>query len=455
MAPENYCAALRAIWKRSAYDRGFVSNPFAGDAAAGLGLRRTAALLDRLGRPQERYGIVHVAGSKGKGSTCAFIEAILRVAGYRTGLYTSPHLHSYRERIAVDGEPVSEADFAALTERALSEAAALERERPDLGTLTAFELTTAMALDYFAAAGCDLAVVEVGMGGLLDATNVVTPLVSVITALDLEHTQVLGKTLPEIARQKAGIIKPGRPVAVSPQEPEALAVIEQIAAERGSSLLIGGRDWHWEGSWRSFSVAGPWGTLTGLRSGLIGAHQVENATTAIAAVSLLPASGYPVHPNAIRDGIGQARWPGRFEVVEGAPRLVFDGAHTAGAARALAETLREEHVAGVTLVLAVMRDKDPAAIMTPLLPFATRIIVTATQSPRAMAVDAVIAALTPLGLPVTSASDVAAALELARLAAGRSGTVLVAGSLTTVAEAREALGLAMPDPVVEESGAGG
>jgi dihydrofolate synthase/folylpolyglutamate synthase len=455
MALNHYRAALRAIWERSAYDRGFVSNPFAGDAAADLGLRRTAALLDRLGRPQERYGIVHVAGSKGKGSTCAFISTILRCAGYRVGCYSSPHLHSYRERIAVDGEPVSEADFAALTERACSEAAALERERPDLGALTAFELTTAMALDHFAAAGCDLAVVEVGMGGLLDATNVVTPLVSVITALDLEHTQVLGKTLPEIAQQKAGIIKPGRPVAVSPQPPDALVVIEQIAAERGSPMLVGGRDWRWEGSWRSFTAIGPWGTLTDLRSGLIGAHQVENAATAIAAVSLLPASDYPVHPDAMRQGIAQARWPGRFEVVEGAPRLILDGAHTAGAARALAATLREESIAGVTLVLAVMRDKDPAAIVTPLLPFATRIIATATQSPRAMAVDAVIAALTPLGLPVTGAPDVGAALEIARLAAERSGTVLVTGSLTTVAEAREALGLATPDPAVEESGARG
>jgi dihydrofolate synthase/folylpolyglutamate synthase len=283
----DYRSALRAIWERSAYDRGFISNPFAGDAAADLGLRRTATLLDRLGRPHERYGIVHVAGSKGKGSTCAFIDAILRTAGYRAGRYTQPHLHTMRERIAVAGRPIDESAFAALTRRALDAARTVERERPELGEVTAFELATAMALDHFASAGCDLAVVEVGLGGTLDATNVVTPLVSVITALDLEHTAVLGDTLPKIAAQKAGIIKPGRPVAVSPQSPEALAVIEQVAKERESALYVGGRDWEWTGTWRSFSATGPWGTFENLTSGLVGRHQIDNACVAIAATWLL------------------------------------------------------------------------------------------------------------------------------------------------------------------------
>ncbi|HEY7036146.1 MAG TPA: Mur ligase family protein, partial [Thermomicrobiales bacterium] len=283
----DYRSALRAIWERSAYDRGFISNPFAGDAAADLGLRRTAALLDRLGRPHERYGIVHVAGSKGKGSTCAFIDAILPTAGYRAGRYTQPHLHTMRERIAVAGRPIDESAFAALTRRALDAARTVERERPELGEVTAFELTTAMALDHFASAGCDLAVVEVGLGGTLDATNVVTPLVSVITALDLEHTAVLGDTLPKIAAQKAGIIKPGRPVALSPQPPEALAVIEQVAKERESALYVGGRDWEWTGTWRSFSATGPWGTFENLTSGLVGRHQIDNACVAIAATWLL------------------------------------------------------------------------------------------------------------------------------------------------------------------------
>jgi len=441
-----YRAALRAIWERSDYDRGFVSNPFAGDESADLGLRRTAALLDRLGRPHERYGIVHVTGSKGKGSTCAFITTILSAAGYRAGLYVSPHLHTYRERISVNGEPISETAFAALTERAFAAVAALERERPDLGRLTAFEITTAMALDHFATAGCDLAVVEVGMGGLLDATNVVTPLVSVITALDLEHTRVLGATLPEIAWQKAGIIKPGRPAAISPQTPEVLAVFQKVAEARGSRLLVGGRDWRWEGSWRSFTVAGPWGTLADLRSGLIGAHQVENAATAIAAISLLPESGYPVPPAAIREGLATTRWPGRFEVLESAPRIILDGAHTAGASTALATALRDEQIPSVILVIAVMQDKNPAAVATPLLPYVTHIVATETRSPRAMPAEHIAEALAPLGRPISIAPNVPTALTLATNTAGPSGTILIAGSLTTVAEARESLSLATPDP---------
>jgi dihydrofolate synthase/folylpolyglutamate synthase len=482
----DYRSALQAIWERSAYDRGFISNPFAGDDAADLGLRRTAAILDRLGRPHERYGIVHVAGSKGKGSTCAFIDAILNAAGYRVGRYTQPHLHTMRERIAVAGEPIDEPAFAALTQRGLDAAQSVEREQPELGEITAFEMTTAMALDHFASAGCDLAVVEVGLGGTLDATNVVTPLVSVITALDLEHTAVLGDTLAKIAAQKAGIIKPGRPVAVSPQPPDALAVIERVARDQGSRFYVGERDWQWTGSWRSFSATGPWGTFENLSSGLIGRHQIENACTAIAAAWLLSgpdversfaalrmtggAAFSKCHPERgdepaqslskgslsstvsedhVRTGVANATWPGRFEVVaDHGPRVILDGAHSPASARALADALRDDNSIPTIVVLGLLGDKDAGTIGTSLAPIAERFIVTASRSPRAAPVATVARQLIKLGLPIQTAPDVASAVALATERAGTSGTIVVTGSLSTVAEARQLFGLGVPDPPV-------
>ncbi len=447
-----YRDALRTIWARSGYDRGYVSDPFWGDEAAGRGLRRTVALLERLGRPQDRYAIVHVAGSKGKGSTCAFAAAMLRAAGHRTGLTTSPHLHSFRERIAIDDKPVDEATFAALTRRAVTEAEGLERSSPELGEVTAFELLTAMALDTFAAAGCEVAVVEVGMGGRLDATNVVASTVAAITALDLEHTAVLGRTLPEIAREKAGIVKPGRPVVVSPQDPAALAVIEATAADRGSPLLLAGRDWWWEGTWEDFAVIGPWGRYAGLRSGLPGIHQMENASTALAAVSLL-GDRFPLSEGGVRTGLAEARWPGRFERVrpEHGPEIVLDGAHTPASARAVAATMVAVHPdRRAVVVLGLMGDKDAASVARALMPVAARVVATHARSPRAMPATEVGAGAAAAGFAVEVAADVAAALSRASELAGPAGLVLVTGSLSVVAEAREALGLARPDPPVGE-----
>jgi dihydrofolate synthase / folylpolyglutamate synthase len=447
----DYATALRAIWARSGYDRGYVSNPFAGDEAARLGLRRTAALLGRLGRPQERYGIVHVAGSKGKGSTCAFVDSILRVAGWRVGLYTSPHLHSFRERIAVDGAPIDEATFARQAQRAVAAAEALERDQPCFGEVTAFELTTAMALEAFAAAGCDLAVVEVGLGGLYDATNVVDPLVTAITTMDLEHTAILGRTLPEIAVQKAGIVKPGRPVAVSPQAPEALRVIEQVAAERVSQVLVGGRDWTWSGSWRHFQANGPWGELTDLRSGLPGDHQIDNACTALAAIWLLGRAGFAAPEAAVRAGLLETRWPGRFErltTLEGVD-VVLDGAHSPASAAALAAAVAgEEPDRQAVLVLGTMEDKDQGAIVAALAPIARRVVATAAKTPRAAPPESILDAARSAGVPADDLPTVAEAMARAIELAGTDGLVVVTGSLAVVAEARAALGLGVPDPPV-------
>lgn len=448
-----YRGALRAIWERSGYDRGFISNPFWGDDAAALGLKRTAALLERMGNPQARFGIVHVAGSKGKGSTGVLIGEMLAAAGYRVGRYTSPHLHAFRERIAIDGDPVTETVFAALTQRAVRLATELEAERPDLGEVTAFELTTAMALDGFAVAGCDLATVEVGLGGTLDSTNVVEPLVSVITALDLEHTAVLGDTIGAIAAQKAGIIKAGRPVAVSPQVASALAVIEAAAASTGSPVLVGGRDWRLSGTWRDFVAVGPWGRIDGLRLGLAGVHQIENAGTALAAVWLLRESGIEVDERAIRAGLAGARWPGRFERSRHTTgtRVILDGAHTPASAAALARTIAEEEPGTrAWIVLGAARDKDPGAIAEALLPVAAGFVATQAASPRAMDSSEIAAGLARLKISVVHADRIATGLDIAAEHAGPDGLVVVTGSLAVVAEGREALGLATGDPAVGE-----
>jgi dihydrofolate synthase/folylpolyglutamate synthase len=445
--------ALRAIWLRSAYDRGFISNPFWGDDAADLGLRRTRALLDLLGNPQERYGIVHGAGSKGKGSTCAFLSAIGTAAEYKTGLYTSPHLHSFRERIAVDGVPISELEFANLTRNVLVATERLARVRPELGEITAFELLTAMAFHHFAEANCNLAVIEVGLGGTLDATNVVNPTVSVITALDYEHTRVLGSTLAEIAVNKAGIIKPGKPVVTLLQEPEALDVIEAFARENQSPVLLENRDWHVEGSWRDFNAVGPWGTYKHLRLNLIGTHQTLNAGAAIAAAWQLNENDYTIPEIAIRQGLETASWPGRFEIIDlqDGPRVILDGAHTPASARALTEAiLAEDRNDRRIVVLGMMSDKDSSAFVRELAPVAVRIIATSSQSPRAARVAEVLAGIESASIPAESATTVPEALAIAIEAVGKNGTVIVTGSLTTVAEAREALGLAVHDPAVDD-----
>ena len=444
-----YRDALAAIWARSSYERGYIANPFADPASGERGLRRTAVLLDRLGRPQDHYGAVHVGGSKGKGSTCAMLAAVLRAAGYRVGLSTSPHLHTWRERITVDGEPVDEPTFAALTCRAVTAAEALEAEEPDLGRITTFELLTAMGLDHFAAAGCDVAVVEVGLGGTYDATNVLTPLVAAITRLDLEHVAALGDTLEAIAGAKAGIVKPGRPVVVSPQPPEALAVIEAAAVERASPLLAGDRDWYWSGSWRRFDAVGPWGHYGELRLGLPGAHQVENACTALAALWCLRDAGLPVAEAAIRKGLARVTWPGRFERVirPQAPAVVLDGAHTPAAAAALATALAEEYPGRrAVVVLGTSADKDAAALARALAPVASTVVATRSGNPRAADAETVATGPRQVGLTAEVVPDVRQAVARAIELAGPAGLVLVTGSLFVVAEARETLGLGQPDP---------
>ena len=438
--------ALDAIWQRSGYDRGFISNPFAGDESARLGLQRTRAMLDALGEPDHAYPIVHVAGSKGKGSTCMFIDAILRASGLSCGRFLSPHLHSYLERFVVNDNPISKQDFTTLTADIIHAAEEVENASPDLGQATAWELSTAMALLWFQRSACDVAVIEVGMGGTLDATNVVDPTVSVITQLDYEHTAILGTTMTEIAGNKAGIIKSGRPVVSAEQPGDGQRVIERRAEEENAPLLVVGRDWFTVGSDRNFSAIGPWGTLAGLHLSLPGDHQVQNAALAIAGVHALVNARpdlFTFDDDAIRSGLQTTRHPARFEriILDSGQTVVIDGAHSPSSTAALAATMRAECPGSqVTIIVGMLDDKDPAVVLAPLLDIASRWIAATPESPRAMPGNTVKAVLQQMGAPCELYPSVAESMRAAD--ASGDSIILVTGSFTTAAEARIELGLA-------------
>jgi len=389
------------------------------------GLERIEGLLDALGRPEQRYRLVQVGGTNGKGSVSAMLAAILKSAGHRVGLYTSPHLVSFRERIRVDGEPIAEDGVVDGVDA--------------LGTLiarfdaTTFEATTALALDHFAREAVDVAVLEVGLGGRLDATTVGTPEVAVIARIDLDHQAVLGSTLEAIAAEKAAIIRGGVAVSAA-QAPEAERVIVARAASAGVPLLLEGRDLSVSVERRGpdgqrLACAGPGWSLAGLELAMPGSFQPSNALLAVTAARELHAGD-----TAIRYGLARAWWPGRFQVLRRAGGfLVLDGAHNPAGARALAVSLRD--VFGetrVTFVLGVLADKDAAGIVAALAPLADRFVLVAPPSSRAVAPET-LRAVVPASAGVEIAKSPAEALELA----GRAATtpiICVAGSLFLIGE---------------------
>jgi dihydrofolate synthase / folylpolyglutamate synthase len=390
------------------------------------GLERIEGLLDALGRPEQRYRLVQVGGTNGKGSVSAMLAVILKAAGHRVGLYTSPHLVSFRERIRVDGEPIPEDGVVDGVEA--------------LGTLVArvdatmFEATTALALDHFAQEAVDIAVLEVGLGGRLDATTVGRPEVAVISRIDLDHQAVLGPTLEAIAGEKAAIIRGGVAVSAA-QAPEAERVIVARARAVGVPLLLEGRDLSVAVERRGpdgqrLTCAGPGWSLAGLELGLAGSYQPSNALLAVAAARELGAA-----EAAIRDGLAHARWPGRFQIFRRASGfLVLDGAHNPAGARALAASLRD--VFGevpVTFVLGILADKDAGGIVAALAPLAHRIVLVALTSPRATTPDALRLLVPAAVRKVEIAGSPAEALERA----GRGATtpiICVAGSLFLIGD---------------------
>ena len=450
MPPLNYRDAIAYIIQREGYDRGFVANPFDSES---IGLRRTEALLEMLDFPDRRYPTIHVAGSKGKGSTSAALDSILRASGYRVGLYTTPHLHTFRERIQIDGAPISEAEFGLLTGEIIPLNERVAKEHPDWGEATAFEASTVLAFLAFARAGVNAAVIEVGLGGRLDATNVITPVVSVITSISLDHVSILGNTLEEIATEKAGIIKPDRPVISADQPPEATTTLQRIADERGSRLLLGGRDWHASGTTRDFDVTGPSGTIDHLSFGLAGQHQIENAGLAVTVARELVGRGFRIPDESLRAGLADVSWPGRFEIGRTDPVVVLDGAHNVDSARRLAETLSEEFPGRkVHLIVGIARDKDVPGMLAHLVPLAASVTATASRSPRASDPESLVDAINEINPLISAASvtNVSQALDHLVSSLGPDEVICVTGSLYVVAEAREALGLAEPADFEQE-----
>ncbi|MCC7450083.1 MAG: bifunctional folylpolyglutamate synthase/dihydrofolate synthase [Anaerolineae bacterium] len=409
-----------------------------------VSLDRPRALLAELGNPQEQYPTIHLAGSKGKGSTSAICVAILQAAGLKVGFYSSPHLQTPNERFRIGNDLIEPSALVSLVERIQP---VVER----IPGLTFFEVMTALAFWYFAESKVDVAVIEVGLGGRLDATNILEkPLVSIITSLSFEHTHILGNTLGEIAFEKAGIIKPGVPVVSAPQEPEALAVIERVSTERHAPLTLVGRDFLYQpesideygqrftAHWRNEPPKQYWMPL-------LGKHQEINAAVALAALRHVQQAGFIIPDDAIQTGLRQVNWPGRLEVVRRSPYLVLDAAHNAASAQQLSEALTSIfHPRKLVLILGAFVDKDVRGIFKALLPVTSHLILVQAISPRAFSTEQLAAIAHEVGYagPLETIPAVHDALARAETLAVPDDLICATGSLTVIGEIRSILGLA-------------
>lgn len=398
-------------------------------------LGRMFALMERLGNPQQEYPTIHIAGTKGKGSVAALCAAVLQAAGYKTGLYTSPHLVDFRERVQVDGEWIEEDAF-------VEAARQLQAQVAGLPGVTSYELQTALAFLYFARQQVDVVVAEVGMGGRLDSTNILTPLVSVITNISLDHTAILGNSLVEIAGEKGGIIKPGVPVVCAPQQAEALAKLREIAEDRKAPFTLVGEEITFEllsqtESGQEFRITEKGNTAVTLQSGLLGRHQAENAAAAFAALEVVDQAGLPVSGEAIREGFARVRWPGRFEIFPGDPTIVLDGAHNRHSAEMLADTVRNVFPGReVTLVFGASEDKDIAGMFAELVPVVGDIYLVQADHPRAAAPEKMAELLENVGRAVAQVPSMEALFPLLARYNEGDQVVLVTGSLYLVGHFR-------------------
>jgi dihydrofolate synthase / folylpolyglutamate synthase len=401
-------------------------------------LKRIERLLKRLENPENYARSVHVAGTKGKGSTSAMIAAILQNAGYKAGLYTSPHLLSYAERIQVNAQPIAKTDWARLVEMIQPHVEA-ENALGDLGELTTFEIFTAMAFLYFKLVKADYQVIEAGLGGRIDATNVIQPQVCVMTSVSLDHTDVLGDTLAKIAREKCGIIKPGADVVSAPQVPEAMEVIERECRIRGVRLIKVGEDVTWErvsfnSEGQNFQVKGREQKYN-LRIRQLGLHQIENTANAVAAAELLKQKGAKISSRDIYSGLLRVDWPGRLQILRRKPWVVVDGAHNAYSMKRLGEALEQYFKYDrMNLILGFGADKDIPGMAAEAAKMTDHIILVASKHPRAMPPAALVAEFEKHGITPLVAEGVTEALMLALARVEPDDLICAAGSIFVIAE---------------------
>ncbi len=401
-----------------------------------FGLSSTSALLQRLGHPEQGQSFVHIAGTNGKGSVAAFLSAILQAAGLKVGLYTSPHLVRFTERFQINGQEMSQTEAADLMRTVQS--AWDQREPP-----TFFEAVTVMGLVYFAREKTDIAIMETGMGGRLDATNVITPLISIITSISMEHQEYLGSTLLQVAEEKAGIIKPHVPVLTGVNQPKILDLLHTRCQEKKAPLYRLGREMQAKVFSQRLFYHGLHTTLKDLSLGLPGRHQGRNAALALAASELLHSQGYRVTDEARQTGVAKTVWPGRMHIISNRPMIMLDGAHNPAAIRALARSLQENPThKRLILVIGIMADKAAKPILRAILPLADQVIFTRPVYERAMDPEHLSSQAPDLPREHQVIQSLPQALEAAKAAADQEDLIVITGSLFTVGEALSCL-----DPV--------
>lgn len=453
VSPARREAALRFLYDRIDYER-TVNMPY---HHSKLKLARMRELLRRLGNPQDGLRIVHVAGTKGKGSTAAMIAAALTAAGYRTGLFTSPHLERMEERLAIDGLPCPAGEFIELVEQVAPVVRQMDAEAqgpcPDESGPTFFEITTAMGLLRFARQRVQAAVLEVGLGGRLDSTNVCWPRVSVITSISRDHTKQLGKTEAAIAWEKAGIVKRGLPVVSGVTHPDAREVIRAVCRRRRSRLVELGRDFTFDyRPPQGLERAPGWGEVDfdyhgpgrprayrGVRLGLLGRHQGANAAVALATLAQLQGAGWEIPESAIRAGLESLVWPARVEVVARQPAVIIDAAHNVASVEALLQTLQESFsVRKRILIFATTQEKDIPGMLRRLLPAFDHVLLTQYRNnPRAVALDELCAVAEAVsGRRWPAFAQPAEAWHAARKLASAEDLICVTGSFFIAAQLR-------------------
>jgi len=400
-----------------------------------LGLDNITNLLERLGNPQKRFPVVHVAGSNGKGSTSAFIYGILRAAGLKAALYTSPHLNDFRERIRINGTLVSKEALIDSTERI--------REIYNSERTTFFEFTTAVAFDCISHAKPDIAVVEVGLGGRLDATNTVDPVVTVITDISREHEDYLGKGIASVAREKAGIIKPGVRLITGASRQEARSVILEVARSKRAAVEELGK--HFRGvrtGLNTFRYESRGLMLDNFSLAMPGGHQIKNASLAIAVTDALRAKGFAIPDEAILKGIRDTRFAGRFEILASKPDVVIDGAHTPEGMRLLKSTFRRIYPGVKPLVLlGMLRDKNYRRLVSIIAPVAREVVCVAPQGDRALAPEELAEEVRALGAPASAAASIAEGFRMLKAKASSEDVILAAGSLYMIGPVRRECGI--------------